>query len=119
MDTDIPGSGHNQPPEPMPAERWAELVDNANVWAKNVPKINSAEQAGRCQAFVDQLRLETEAVEGAWDKEREPHDLALVALRAKYLEQIRGLATMGKAKLSKDVKLLLVEADLTGPGVDL
>ena len=81
---DLPPHDHNMPPEPVPAARWAELVDNCNVWAKNVAKINSPEQAGRAQAFVDQLRLETEAVQGAWKKEREPHDLALVALRIKY-----------------------------------
>jgi regulator of protease activity HflC (stomatin/prohibitin superfamily) len=104
MDTDIPGSGHNQPPEPMPAERWAELVDNANVWAKNVATIKSAEQAGRCQAFVDQLRLETEAVEGAWNKEREPYDLALVVLRAKYRPplELLGIALDKMKALAKD-----------------
>jgi len=40
-------------------------------------------------------------------------------LRSKYVEKIRGLATIGRAKLSRDLKLLLVEADLKGPGVDL
>ena len=42
---DIPTIGDNFPPEPTPFERWAELVDNANVWAKNVPKIANSEQA--------------------------------------------------------------------------
>jgi hypothetical protein len=79
MNDDMRGIGDNKPPE-----RWAELVDNCNTWSKNVVTITSAEQAGRAQAFVDQLRLETAAVEGAWKKEREPHDLALVALRSKY-----------------------------------
>jgi hypothetical protein len=78
-DADRFGVGGNQPPE-----RWAELVDNCNTWSKSVVMIANAEQAGRAQAFIDQLRLTTADVEGAWKKEREPHDLALVALRSKY-----------------------------------
>jgi hypothetical protein len=81
---DIPTIGDNFPPEATPFERWAELVDAANVWSRNVPKISNAEQAGRAQAFVTQLRDTTADVEAAWKKEREPHDLAIVALRAKY-----------------------------------
>lgn len=101
---DLPPRDHNQPPEPVPALRWAELVDNCNVWSTNVTKIGSAEQAGRCQAFVDQLRLETEAVQGAWDQEREPHDLALVALRAKYRPplELLGIALDKMKALAKD-----------------
>lgn len=43
----------------------------------------------------------------------------VAGLRSKYLDQIRELATIGRANLSKNLKLLLVEADLKGPGVDL
>ena len=81
---DIPTIGDNFPPEPTPFERWAELVDNANTWAKNVPKIGSTEQAGRCQAFINQLRLTTADIEAAEKAEREPHDLAIIAIRAVY-----------------------------------
>ena len=43
----------------------------------------------------------------------------VAGLRSEYVEGIRGRATMGKARLSKDVKLLLIKADLSGIGVDL
>jgi hypothetical protein len=43
----------------------------------------------------------------------------VAGLRSRLVEQIRGRATIGKARLSKDVKLLLAEADLEGVGVDL
>jgi hypothetical protein len=104
MDTDIPGSGHNQPPEPTPFERWAELVDNCNVWSKNVPKIGSKEQAGRAQAFVDQLRLTTEDVEAAWKKEREPFDIEIALLRTKYRAplELLGIALDKMKTLTKD-----------------
>lgn len=99
MNDDMRGIGDNKPPE-----RWAELVDNCNTWSKNVATITSAEQAGRAQAFVDQLRLETAAVEGAWKKEREPHDLALVALRSKYRPplELLGIALDKMKMLAKD-----------------
>ena len=101
---DFPGAGHNQPPEPTVLERWAELVDNANTWAKNVPKIGSTDQAGRAQAFVDQLRLTTEDVEAAQKAERFPHDLALVAIKAKYRAplELLGIALDKMKALTKD-----------------
>lgn len=104
MDTDIPGSGHNQPPEPTPFERWAELVDNCNVWSTNVPKISSKEQAGRAQAFVDQLRLTTEDVEAEWKKEREPFDIEIAMLRTKYRAplELLGIALDKMKALTKD-----------------
>lgn len=104
MDTDIPTIGDNFPPEPTPFERWAELVDNANLWAKNVPKITSAEQAGRCQAFVDQLRLTTTDIEAAEKAERAPHDLAIIAIRAVYRPplELLGIALDKMKALAKD-----------------
>ena len=104
MSGDLPPRDHNQPPEPTPVERGAELVANCNRWSAEVPKIANAEQAGRAQAFIDQLRLETEAVEGAWKKEREPFDLALVALRAKYRPplELLGIALDKMKLLAKD-----------------
>lgn len=124
MNDDMRGIGDNKPPE-----RWAELVDNCNTWSKNVATITSAEQAGRAQAFVDQLRLETAAVEGAWKKEREPHDLALVALRSKYrpplellgiaLDKMKALAggwlEREKARLAREAaerKRIAAEAEI-------
>jgi hypothetical protein len=82
--TDVPTVGHNQPPEPTPVERGAELLANCNRWSAEVPKISDAEQAGRAQAFVDQLRLTTADVEAAQKAERQPHDDAIGAIRAKY-----------------------------------
>lgn len=80
--------GHNQPPEPTPIERGEALVAAANLWTATVPKIADAEQAGRAQAFIDQLRLETAAVEAAQKAERKPHDDAIVAIRAKYRQPL-------------------------------
>jgi hypothetical protein len=82
--TDIPGAGHNQPPEPTPIERGEALVAACNRWLAEVPQIADAEQAGRAQALVDQLRLETAAIEAAQKAERKPHDDAIIAIRARY-----------------------------------
>jgi hypothetical protein len=82
--TDIPGAGHNQPPEPTPIERGDALIAHCNLWSAEVPKILNADQAGRAQAFIDQLRLESAAIKAAWDTEREPFDLELAMLRTKY-----------------------------------
>jgi hypothetical protein len=43
----------------------------------------------------------------------------VAGLRSNFVEQIRGRATIGRARISRAVKLLLVEADLDGVGVDL
>lgn len=103
-DTDIPTVGHNQPPEPTPIERGADLVANCNRWSAEVSKIGNAEQAGRAQAFVDQLRLETEAIEAAWKKEREPFDEEIILLRTKYRPPLTllGIALDKMKALTKD-----------------
>jgi hypothetical protein len=88
MNDDRLAIGGNQPPEPTPIERGAELVAAANRWTAEVPKIADAEQAGRAQAFIDQLRLETAAVEAAQKAERKPHDEAIVSIRAKYRQPL-------------------------------
>ena len=84
MSDDLPPRNHNQPPEPTPVERGAELVANCNRWSAEVPKISDAEQAGRAQAFVDQLRAQTADVEAELKKEREPFDIEIAMLRTKY-----------------------------------
>jgi multidrug efflux pump subunit AcrA (membrane-fusion protein) len=84
MNDDRFAIGGNQPPEPTPIERGAELVAAANLWSADVPKIADAEQAGRAQALVDQLRLATADVEAAQKAERKPHDDAIVEIRARY-----------------------------------
>jgi hypothetical protein len=127
--TDIPTVGHNQPPEPTPIERGAELVANCNRWSAEVPKISDAEQAGRAQAFVDQLRLTTADVEAEWKKEREPFDQEIVLLRVKYrdpllmlgiaLDKMKALTTdwldREKARISRETaerKRLAAEAEV-------
>jgi hypothetical protein len=82
------GLGDNQPPEPTPLERGEELVAACNLWTATVPTIADAEQAGRAQAFIDQLRLETAAIEAAQKAERKPHDDAIVAIRARYRQPL-------------------------------
>jgi hypothetical protein len=82
-DVDRQGIGGNQPPEPI-IERSEALVAACNQWLAEVPQIADAEQAGRAQALIDQLRLETAAVEAAQKAERKPHDDAVIAIRARY-----------------------------------
>ena len=81
MSAPAPGMGHNQPPA---IERADALVANCNRWMVERPKISSEEEAGLAQGFVDQLRTVTADAEAEQKAEREPLDLAIVAIRAKY-----------------------------------
>jgi hypothetical protein len=84
MNDDMRGIGDNLPPPATPTERAEQLVAAANLWSADVPKIADAEQAGRAQALVDQLRLATADVEAAQKAERKPHDEAIIEIRARY-----------------------------------
>ena len=62
--------GHNRPPEPTPIERASELVAAADTWLTTVEAIADAEQAGRAQTFVDQLRANRADLDAARKAER-------------------------------------------------
>lgn len=78
------GLGHNQPPAPTLFERVRALVDNCNRWLKERPAIINTEMAGKASEFVEQLRLEREALVAAAKVERKPHDEAIIEIRARY-----------------------------------
>ncbi len=91
--------GHNQPPEPTPRERAEALVANCNRWMVESPEIASAEQAGRLQGFIDQLRLARTDVEAELKARRAPHDAAIAGLKMAYHEPLNLLGiALAKAK---------------------
>lgn len=79
------GIGHNRP---SPIERAKDLVKVANAWATGVPAIRDAEQGGRAQDFVGQLREVKAALEAAEKDERKPHDSAIATIRVKYRDPL-------------------------------
>jgi hypothetical protein len=101
MNDATPGMGHNQPPA---IERAGDLVANCNRWMAERPEITDAEIAGLAQGFVDQLRGLTREVEAEQKAEREPFDLALVVIRAKYREplELLGIALDKMKTLAED-----------------
>lgn len=120
-----PGPGHNQPPEPTPLDRAATLVETANKWLAERGELASQDEAGRAQAFVDQLRGNAEDLEAARKAEREPYDLAIVVVQAKYreplelvgiaLEKLKGMATRWldreKARVAREAEARRQAAD--------
>lgn len=91
--------GHNLPPEPTPRERAEALVANCNRWMVESPEIASAEQAGRLQGFIDQLRLARTDVEAELKARRAPHDAAIAGLKMAYHEPLNLLGiALAKAK---------------------
>jgi hypothetical protein len=103
--TDAPTLGHNQPPDD-PFERAAELVANANKWIAERPVIEDDEQAGAGQLAIDQLNKAKEDLEAAREKEREPHDLAIVAIRTRFRDPLE-LIGIAKTRLQQIMGLWL------------
>jgi hypothetical protein len=83
-----PSLGHNRPPAPTPLDRAGELVANANRWVAERPSISDEETAGLGQGFVQQLRDCRADLEAALEKEREPLDLALYAVKVRYKDPL-------------------------------
>ena len=97
--TDAPTLGHNQPPLD-PFDRADELVANANKWIKDRPEIEDEEQAGACQLAIDQLNKVKEDLEAEWKARRQPHDLAIVALRTQFRNPLE-LIGIAKTRLQE------------------
>ena len=97
-DDDAPGSGHNRPPEPTPIERASELVAAANLWLTTVEAVADADQAGRAQTFVDQLRANRTDLDAALKAERAPHDQAIGEIKTRYTTP-QGLTGIALRKL--------------------
>jgi hypothetical protein len=80
------------------------------------PEVTNAEQAGRLQGFIDQLRLARTDVEAELKERRAPHDAAIAALKIQYhqpltllgiaLAKMKGLADgwldKEKARLARE-----------------
>lgn len=81
--TEARGIGDNRPP-PDPLSTYEGLVANANRWTAERPEIVDDEMAGVAQEFVRQLRLCRDDLEAASKAERQPHDLAVAAIRIRY-----------------------------------
>jgi hypothetical protein len=83
-----PTLGHNRPPAPTPLDRATELIANANRWIAERPSITDEETAGLGQGFMQQLRDCRADIEAAQQEEREPHDTAIAAIRARYRDPL-------------------------------
>lgn len=100
--TDAAPIGHNMPPGDTTFDRADKLISNANKWSAERPAIVDAEQAGAAQIYIDQLRGEVEELERQQKRDREPHDLAIVVIRAKYRKplELLGIALQRMKKLA-------------------
>lgn len=97
MTDDAPGPGHNRPPDPS-IERAGELVAAANTWLTTVEAIADADQAGRAQTFVDQLRANRTDLDAALKAERKPHDDAIGEIKKRFTPP-QGLTGIALQKL--------------------
>jgi hypothetical protein len=97
-DLDAPATvGHNRPPDPS-IERAGELVAAANLWLTTVEAIADADQAGRAQTFVDQLRANRTDLDAALKAERKPHDDAIGEIKKRFTTP-QGLTGIALRKL--------------------
>jgi hypothetical protein len=87
-DTTTAVRGRNEPTGADAAQTFEDrikaLVNAANAWAKEVPAIESAEQAGRCEDLIGQCREEYAAVDAARKEARRPHDEAVAGIQARF-----------------------------------
>jgi hypothetical protein len=97
MNDATPGIGHNNPPAFDPDllvehnNRTQELIDGANRAANEIGAIESAEQAGRISAFIDQLRAQQRTVEASRKAEKKVHDDAAKEVQEAYTPLLRRL----------------------------
>src|SRR6266404_2588929 len=78
------GIGHNAPPEPTAIDTAMGLVNAANRWIIERPKIEDEEQATKLTDFINQLRAGTTALDAALKAEEKPHKAAIAAIVKRY-----------------------------------
>lgn len=81
----LPPLDHNQPPSDV-FIRAADLIETTNRWLKERSVIADAEMAGAAQRLMGQLRAAREDLNKAKKAERKPHDDAVAAINARYLD---------------------------------
>lgn len=64
--------------------RTDELIEAAEIWAKDRPEIVDAEMAAKCKDFLDQCRTCAKEVDATRKKEKKPHQDAGKAVDARW-----------------------------------
>lgn len=117
------GIGDNQPPEPTPLERAAQLIPECDDWTTRGP-LTSEDEARVLSEFLVQIRKAREALRAGSMPDRQPHLDALAEIRAtvahlmepheKALEEIGGRTATFLAKLDLAVERIAGSKKVTG-----
>lgn len=89
--TDAAPIGHNRPPEEFASLREIadRIVDNANRWIRERPRIEDESQAEAAADFQHQIRRWSERFDKLFAEEKAPYEKALKDIRQEF-EELRG-----------------------------